>query len=272
MMGALLILLALPPGVVSEKGRLRSKVDGAELVRIPAGRHALGDGRGRYDERPVVEVRVSAFLIDRHEVSNQAFARFVGATGYAAKGPWRRGFPTGGEALPVRFVTWHDARAYARWAGRRLPTEAEWEAAAGPARFPWGPRWVAGRAVLERAPEAGPESVRRPLDASPRGVRNLAGNVREWVGDWYDRYAYRRRRPGLRDPRGPRDGTPPERRFLETETEAGNERSTRRVVRGGGWAGRGPEAARRARRGAENPHHFYDDVGFRCALSLRSAK
>lgn len=265
------LLLALPPGVHrTEDGRYVSGVDGAELVRVEGGERVLGDDAGRYDERPRLRVRLRPFLIDRAEVTNERFANFVQATGYRPQGPWARGFLPGRAAHPVRFVTWFDAHAYARWAGRRLPTEAEWETAAGPHRYPWGDRWQPDRAVTGRAPERGPEPAGRALDSTPGGVLNMAGNVREWVADWYDRFtyeAYAGREPVV-DPRGPASGTPPEARFVATETEAGNERSTRKGVRGASWAARHPDLARRARRGAENPRHFYDDVGFRCAISL----
>ena len=79
------------------------------------------------------------------------------------------------------------------------------------------------------------------------------------------------RREPVRAPRGPRDGVGPEPRFVATQTEAGNERSTRKGVRGASWSASHPDLARRARRGAENPRHFYDAVGFRCALSWEGA-
>ncbi len=269
-----LLVLALPPGVYrAEDGRYLSRVDGAELVRVDGGTHSLGDAGGRYDERPPFRARLRPFLIDRTEVTNGRFAAFVQATGHAAQGPWKRGFLPGQEGHPVRFVTWFDAQAYARWAGRRLPTEAEWEVAAGPHRYPWGDQWRAERAVTHREPSTGPEPARRTTDSTSGGVLNLAGNVREWVADWYDRFrysAYVGREP-VRAPRGPRDGVGPEPRFVATQTEAGNERSTRKGVRGASWSASHPDLARRARRGAENPRHFYDDVGFRCALSWEGA-
>lgn len=262
-MWLLVALLLTPTG----DGRVVSPVDGAEMVRIDAGEYTIGDAAGRYDERPAVRVRLSAFLIDRTEVTNARFAAFVRTSGYRPRGPWMRGFPPGGEDLPVRFVTWEDADAYARWAGRRLPTEAEWEVAAGPHRYPWGPVFEPGRAIADRAPSAGPAAASSSFDRTALGVLNLGGNVREWVADHYDRYAYATL-DGAADPRGPDAGAAPEARFVAAGAVPGNERSTRRVVRGGGWVSAGAEHARRARRGAENPRHFYDDVGFRCALSL----
>lgn len=258
---------ALPVSVRADGDRFVSTVDGAEVVRVAAGTYSIGDVHGRYDEAPTVKVKLSSFFIDRHEVSNARFAAFVQATGHQAHGPWRQGFPPGGDALPVRFVTFEDASAYARWAQRRLPTEAEWEAAAGPQRFPWGPSFEPGRAIVGRAARAGPLAIDGGSDVSVHGVVNLAGNVREWVSDWYDRYRYKALAERIElDPKGPPDRTPPEPHFVRTENQAGNERSTRKVVRGASWAAKHPDASRRGRRAAHNPARWFDDVGFRCVV------
>ena len=233
---------------------------GDTTVRIDAGVYTLGDAVGRYDERPTVRVRLSAFDIDRAEVSNAAFAAFVADADHAPRGPWRRGFPAGGDHLPARFVTWHDADAYCRWAGGRLPTEAEWEVATGR-------EWEPDRAIIGRPADAGPIAADADADTGPLGLRNQGGNVREWVADWYDRYAwasYARHDMPL-DPIGPEDGARPAARFVESDGVAGNERSTRKAVRGASWAARSPDAVRPSRRGAHNPKHWFDDVGFRCA-------
>ncbi len=230
---------------------------------MAGGAVTLGDDDGRYDERPSAQVVIGPFEIDRREVSHRRFADFVAASGYGPTGPWRRDERP---ELPVRWVTWGDANAFCAHHGGRLPTEAEWEAVARSSTANGEP--VAGRAV-----DDGPVSVDAVGDTREGGVKHITGNVREWVSDWYDRYAWRRLAEGETpmNPTGPEDGARPEPRFVEADAVAGNERSTRKVVRGASWVARGPEALRPSRRDALNPHHWYPDVGFRCVWSTRSA-
>lgn len=230
--------------------------DGAPKVRIPGGDYAIGDPAGRPDERPQVHVQLSAYLIDSHEVSHVRFERFVAESGHRPEGPHRRGHAPGLGDLPARFVTWNDAAAYCSWAGGRLPTEAEWEVAAR--RHP-DPSPVVGR-----GPAGRPDAVARGPAAAP--LLHMAGNVREWVADWYDRHLYRAlQQRVVVDPGGPADGAPPEARFVSTGTVVGNERSTRKVVRSASFAARHEDATRASRRDALNPRHYFSDVGFRCA-------
>jgi len=250
-----------------------SPVDGADLVEVPGGELRVGDARGAFDERPVHTVRLSPFWIDRTEVTNARFEAFVGSSEYEPVGPWKWASSEGAEAHPVRFVTWHDAAAYCAWAGRALPTEAQWELAARGVdgrTWPWGSDWSDDAARTGLDADAGPADVgSHPAGVSPYGAEDLAGNVWEWVADWYDRYAYEAReaRGVVVDPTGPEDGAEPEARFVDSSTAAGNERSTRKVIRGGGWAGPGPEMTRAARRTWGNPGYWLDDTGFRCATT-----
>jgi formylglycine-generating enzyme required for sulfatase activity len=114
-----------------------------------------------------------------------------------------------------------------------------------------------------------------PVDVSAEGCRDMGGNVWEWVWDWYDRYYYESLPDGIVfNPQGPSDGAEPEQRFQEAGAAAGNERSTRKVIKSAGW---GPEQfardnMRAARRIWGNPAYWLDDTGFRCAVSLSELK
>lgn len=145
------------------------------------------------DAEPFEEVTLSPFFIDVTEVTNQAYAECV-ASGVCSS-------PTNTEFFddpafsqhPVVYVTWSQATQYCDWRGRRLPTEAEWEKAAGwdpeagdRYRFPWGNDWEAGRANTQAAGLGGLSAVQAfPADLSPSGVLGMAGNASEWVQDWY---------------------------------------------------------------------------------------
>jgi len=178
-----------------------------DMVVIPAGRYRLGTTReeaerlarrygchvtwlsGEYPER-VSELR--AFAIDRYPVTNRQYAEFCKATGYPPRGHWLGPEPPK-ELLdhPVLMVNQEDCRAYARWAGKRLPTEDEWEAAArGPEGllYPWGNRFDPAACwwnkdepgALGRWPRTAPVNA-HPKGASPFGVMDLCGNAAEWV-------------------------------------------------------------------------------------------
>ena len=266
---------ALPSGIAVRDGKLIADKDGMEMVVVHRGAFVMGRDDGNHDERPAHEVRLDDFLIDRHEVTNAQYERFERQSGHRSKGPWRRGFAGAAQANhPVRFVTWHDALAYAKWAGRALPTEAQWEKAARGSKgalYPWGSAWQADRSRSEAEVDEGPTAVGSfPQGASPYGAVDMAGNVWEWVADWYDRRAYQNPQRERVDPRGPADGAPPERMFRDSGTAAGNERSTRKVIRGGGWVRGGRENSRTSKRFWGNPSYWFNDTGFRCALPLRA--
>lgn len=178
--------------------------DGAEMVLVPAGTFVMGsaidtsqrdkareDDAVKEDETPVRRPRLSAFYIDRFEVTNAQYARYLAATRAAPPVSWDGGQPPKGkENHPVTNVTWFDAMRYAIWAGKRLPTEAEWEKAARGTdgrRFPWGNdddksrRNVDGDGKLQAVDSF-------PTGASPFGCLNMTGNAWEWTADWYAGY------------------------------------------------------------------------------------
>jgi len=155
----------------------------AGMVLIPGGSYTIGRNDGPPWARPAHQVALSAFYLDRTEVTVGDYQRFVAATG--ALPPWR---VQPDSALPVTGVMWAEAMAYCAWKapGRaRLPTEEEWEAAArGSAahRYPWGPDWVTGAANTQGAKRARPAPVGSyPHGASPLGIQDLIGNVWEWT-------------------------------------------------------------------------------------------
>ena len=265
----------LPPGILLIDGEYISAKDHAEMVFVPDGAFVMGNDSGNYNEKPGHLVWLSDYYIDVHEVTNEQFENFIKVSGHKAQGAWRRGYSPGQKEYPVRFVTWHDAAAYAKWAGKRLPTEAEWEKAARGERnyiYPWGNSWdetfenpwPVFKAVGARS---FPERI------SPYGCFGMAGNVWEWVADWHDRFYYEEFDPNVMaiNPMGPEDGAPPLKRFQDAGTAAGNERSTLKVIRGGGnWKGFAKENSRTSKRMWGNPAYWFNDTGFRCAISKGS--
>ena len=189
-------------------------------VRVPAGWFLMGsaerDGRIGFeigvDEFPQRKTYVRSFYIDRYEVTEARYLEFLIVTGSKKyPGYWKEAgradhFPEGYGNYPVSDVDWHDARSYCRWAGKRLPTEAEWEKAARGTDgrlYPWGNRFEPGRAnTLETsAVYPSPEGQAsyevkgwkapvgsHPEDISPYGVYDMAGNVKEWTATGYQSY------------------------------------------------------------------------------------
>ncbi|HEX2568474.1 MAG TPA: SUMF1/EgtB/PvdO family nonheme iron enzyme [Polyangia bacterium] len=230
----------------------------AGMVLVPAGDFVMGSDRDEADERPAHRVMLSAFFIDQDEVTVAAYGRCVAAGQCMAP----RG-SVGAPEEPVVWVSWRDAAAYCRFVGKRLPTEAEWEKAArgGDARrFPWGnavdcPRANFGNYLGEGQCPNNPGRIlpvgRAASGASPYGVRDLAGNVWEWVADEYDPHYYAR--SPYRDPRGP-------------EPRPGRE--ARKGLRGGACCSMFglPRASNRL----AFPADFADnDIGFRCAADVK---
>lgn len=164
----------------------------AGMALIPGGKFMMGRDDGSPDEGPVHEVEIKSFFLDVTEVTNQDYKKFVDAMGYSAPKNWNfNGTYAPDEArLPVTYVTWNDATAYVKWAGKRLPTEAEWEYAARGGNnsnvYPWGNEWIPGYANVDRKGQRKPAPVRSfDKDVSSFGIFDLAGNVSEWVQDNY---------------------------------------------------------------------------------------
>lgn len=237
------------------------------MVLIPAGEFLMGsdhlkDRAAGPQEFPQHRVHVDVFEIDRYEVSNVDYLRFVLATGGEWPQFWRgKPFADKMALHPVINVSWLDADAYCRWAGKRLPTEAEWEKAArGPDGrvFPWGDEpagWNKSNIALpgsKRGVKYPPLANVNRYDngVSPYGVHQMAGNVSEWVADWFDPEYYKRGENT--NPQGPETGE-------------------LKVFRGGSW-NEDPEVARSAgRNGGEVTRKSYL-TGFRCARSVAASE
>ena len=262
---AVIVFLGLLSGATAPAGDLtRMGKDGAPMVLIPAGEFLMGtplsNRDGGRDEYPQRRLYLDAFYLDVYEVTNGRYLEFTKATGHRApEHPrnkqltlWKGStVPDVFKDHPVVNVDWQDAAAYCAWAGKRLPTEAQWERAArGPHghRFPWGdaePTRVLANYLNQWRNGAGLEPVgSHPQGASAEGVQDLEGNVWEWVADWYDAHYYEN--GPTRDPQGPPTGT-------------------RRVIRGSGWESEAP-LLRSAHRLSSEPQNRNHTLGFRCAM------
>ncbi len=252
-LAAQMALAALPQGFVrTEEGRIYCEKDGAEMVLVPAGEFTMGSNdSGQADEKPAHKVTLSAFLIDRYEVTVGQFKKFCTATPGKFL-PEQQ--PESTDSHPVVSVDWNDAKAYAEWAGRRLPTEAEWEKAArgtDARTYPWGNQddekkrngTGAGDGFDGLAPVGS-----FPGGASPCGALDMSGNGWEWCADWYDENYYGTRAATARDPQGP------------------SSRSSR-VLRGGRWDD-DPGNLRAALRNRGDPTSRNVNLGFRAARGL----
>ncbi|MCR5663098.1 MAG: SUMF1/EgtB/PvdO family nonheme iron enzyme [bacterium] len=163
--------------------------DGSPMVLVPAGSFASGpDPQAGYGAEPVIK-DLPAFYIDRYEITNKQFSRFVDITKYKTDGKWKQYATPDRRDHPVICVSWYDANAYAIWAGKRLPTADEWEKAArgGDGRpYPWGTGWDSTRLNCSESALGNTAPVGSfPRGASPYGAEDMAGNVWEWVDAWF---------------------------------------------------------------------------------------
>jgi len=235
-----------------------------EMVLVPAGAFAMGQAHGDKDERPVHDVHLGAFCMDLTPVTNSQYAAFLNEMGNRKEGgkKWldtdclecpllvrikeKQGafIPKSGYAdHPAIKVSWYGAKAYCERAGKMLPTEAQWEKAArgglAGKKFPWGDSPDDKLANIN-----GKNTT--PVKSFPPngyGLYDMAGNVWEWVEDWYDPRYYSRSPES--DPRGPAEGE-------------------LKVLRGGSWFH--PDSSRCAQRASDHPRSdvFCFVTGFRC--------
>lgn len=170
-----------------------------EMVLIPAGEFILGSEDKASISYPKQKVNLPAYWIDKYEVTNMEFLDFSLKTGYVGEGAkegkdWRLFFtPATPEKarLPVVYISWNDAATYCKSAGKRLPTEEEWEKAARGADgriYPWGNEWISSRANTWEAGRSNTVPIGEYDDVSVYGVHEMLGNVQEWTGSWFVNY------------------------------------------------------------------------------------
>ncbi|MBI5206689.1 MAG: formylglycine-generating enzyme family protein [Candidatus Firestonebacteria bacterium] len=240
------------------------------MVYIPAGEFDMGcDKGGDAFEAPMHKVKLSAYYIDKNEVTNEDYKKFIDDGGYTKKELWsEEGFAwkeknkiTGPQYMddskynnpkqPVCGVSFYEAEAYAKWAGKRLPTEAEWEKAArgtDARTYPWGNEYKKGLCNNKD------ENIKKPTEVckyanglSPYGLYDMAGNVNEWCTDYFSADFYKK---------GPKDNP------------KGPDKGDKKVIRGGGHS-YDTYYCRTTRRGAYDHGQRSNSIGFRCVKDAK---
>lgn len=234
-----------------------------DMIEIKSGAYSVGSNRGNLDERPVRRYETKGFWIDRTEVTCAQYKKFLEdihkyghkwchknepknkdhtpyhTYAWALKYSWVGGQPPYGmDDFPVVLVDWFDAYAYANWAGKRLPTENEWEVAARgeiASEYPWGNNFSLDRCNVGDGPMAVGSF---PKGATPSGILDLAGNVCEWTSTAYDQ------KPGNASNFAGKYGLP--------------------IVKGGSWDDNAKGCRASARDNKRSPYHRSTTVGFRC--------
>lgn len=253
------------------------------MVQVPAGKFWMGRAytiytdsadlvpRDKMDDRPANNVYLDAFFIDKYEVTNADYAKFLQATGAKPPWHWPQGkIEKGKEKLPVYNVNWFEATAYCKSAGKRLPTEAEWEKAARGGldrnHYAWGDAEVDTSEKYLHAPQGVGRTTDEPIpanldgeDAVPvgsykpngYGLYDMIGNVREWTNDWYEASYYA---------------------FMPKKNPQGPETGRYRSVRGSGWLDEAPNTVGGPTdnntvdsRDFSDPDLRATTIGFRCA-------
>ncbi|BBM85321.1 SUMF1/EgtB/PvdO family nonheme iron enzyme [Candidatus Uabimicrobium amorphum] len=228
----------MPKGIIKgkKKGEYLWTADQSIMVYIPAGKFWRGSNAGKKQEQPERLIFLSAYYIDKYELSNAQFRQFVAQTKRKST-KYLSHKKLGEDERPVVSLSWHDAHAYAQWAKKRLPTEAEWEKAAkggikisryqeghfmtidntiAKRVYPWGNRYKKNNANM-RKKKGGPSFVSSFLTGrSPYGCHNMLGNVWEWCADYYQTGYYNS--SPIKDPQGP------------------EKKMKYRVCRGGAWS------------------------------------
>jgi serine/threonine-protein kinase len=221
-----------------------------DMVRVPAGNFLMGSEKSDRNQRPPHKVFLDAFWIDQTEVTNGQYQQCVkdGGCGTPHEADYFKDAKYSDH--PVIYVSWDEALTFCIWAGKRLPTEAEWEKAArgdDGRTYPWGNRKPnAGLTNYLDNRKSSTAVSSYPAGASPYGAMDMAGNVWEWTADWYDPGYYKT--SPVRNPQGSPTGD-------------------RRVVRGGSWFSLTEIVVRTYYRKASIPEAQNYTTGFRCVWS-----
>jgi formylglycine-generating enzyme len=246
MLSTAVIFLCFEEGAIlaAEKKDFATR-DDIIMVLVPGGKYFMGATDGDPDEAPVHEVYVDSFYIDVQEITVGQYKTFMEATGHKKPDYWQPELDRPND--PVAGVSWYDANAYAEWAGKRLPTEAEWGYASRggsmKGKYPWGDTPVISYANFK---SFGILPV-KSLKPNGYGIYDMIGNVWEWCSDWYDGEYYHVKTD--KNPKGPMIGT-------------------YKVLRGGAWYCDEKEV-RLSNRFFALPDNRSYNIGFRCVKSVK---
>ena len=251
-------------------------LDDTDMVLIPAGEFQMGSNTGDTDEKPVHTVYVDAFYIDKYEVTNAQYKAFIDANpewgkdrippayhdGYYLIHWIGNDYPAGKENHPVVYVSWYAAMAYAKWAGKRLPTEAEWERAArGKLEdmiYPWGDTIDGTKANYYKDIEGNGTLPVGSFPANTFGLYDMSGNVREWCLDVYEATFY---------VNSPKENPIAGHENIEKVISDFLNIKKSRVLRGGSWLNI-PEKLRVSERASRLPNATNPNDGFRCVKNI----
>jgi len=249
-MRRMLVLVALFGLVASQSMASAGPPESSPMVLVPAGEFTMGSATGDSDEQPERKVYVDAFTMDKYEVTVEQYAAFLQAKGIDPPSDWKIMNQTAHQKRPAANMDSVDAALYCKWVGKRLPTEAEWEKAARGTdgrMYPWGNDAPTPLHANFGRTDWNNHGALAPVGSfeqgkSPYGLYDMAGNVWEWVSDWYD-FRYYKNAPS-KNPTGPSSGGT-------------------KVIRGGAWNGNA-RALRSANRSLISPTD-QGLTGFRCA-------
>lgn len=238
--------------------------DNSSMILISKGYFFMGDNNSEANEYPEHKIFLDDYYIDKYPVTNIQYDTFIKNTSYESQGTWQKYYSDRTENHPVTNISWQDAKSYADWAGKRLPTEAEWEKAARGTdrrKYPWGNKWDKNlcnnrdldiRELIENMSDIvnGRGTLRTgsfPGGASPYGVMDMAGQVIEWCSDWYDPHYYQ---------------------YNIKENPAGPKSGREKVLRGGCWYSSNSMFCNCTHRDFFPPYDAHWFYGFRCAKGI----